>query len=84
MIYCDNEAALNETFAFRRPTNNPYRWLAASIDLIATSRDLLLQLPITVKICPKWVKGHYKGKKEISHKLNDVADKLAKDFNSTI
>jgi ribonuclease HI len=84
MIYCDNEAALNETFAFRRPTNNPYQWLAADIDLIATSRDLLLQLPITVKICPKWVKGHYKGKKEISHKLNDAADKLARDFNSTI
>ncbi len=46
---------------------------------------LLLQLPITVQISPSWVKGCYQRKqKELKHILNETADKLARDFNSTI
>jgi ribonuclease HI len=80
-IYCDNAAALNEIFAGGLPSNNPYNLLAADKDLITTARDLLLQLPITVSITHQWVKGHYKGKRELKHELNNLADELAGEFN---
>ncbi len=48
IIYCDNDAALNETFYPGLASNNPYTQLSADMDLISTARDLLSQLPITV------------------------------------
>ncbi len=80
-IYCDNAAALNEIFTGGSPSNNPYNQLSADKDLITTARDLLLQLPITVSITHQWVKGHYKGKRELKHELNNLADELAGEFN---
>jgi hypothetical protein len=82
-IYCDNDAALNETFHKGIPSNNPYSLLAADRDLITLARDLLLQLPVTVNITHQWVKGHYKGKKELWHELNHIADELAGTFNAS-
>jgi ribonuclease HI len=82
-IYCDNDAALNEMFYAGLPSNNPYTQLTADIDLITMARDLLLQLPITVQIKHQWVKGHYKGKRELKHELNHQADELAGEFNQT-
>jgi hypothetical protein len=49
-IYCDNETALSETFKTTLSTNNPYDQLAADIDIITLSRDLLSQLPATITI----------------------------------
>jgi ribonuclease HI len=82
VIYCDNEAAMNEAFYVGLPSNNPYSQLAADNDLITLARDLLLQLPMAVKVTHQWVKGHYKGKRELWHKLNHLADELAGDLNS--
>lgn len=40
-IYCDNESAPSKTFKLGRPTNNPYKLLAADMDPITLSRGLL-------------------------------------------
>jgi len=82
VIYCENETALNEVFKNPLTTNNPYAYLAADIDLITCARDLLLQLPLEVHLKKEWVKGHYKGEKQLKHQLNDMADELAVAFNS--
>jgi hypothetical protein len=67
-----------------QPTNNPYRHLAPDIDLLTTACDLLLQLPADIEIKREWVKGHYSGpKRELKHRLNDIADELARDFNTS-
>lgn len=81
IIYCDNDAALNEIFHIGIPSNNPYDFVTADIDLITTARDLLLQLPVDVQIKHQWVKGHFKGKHELKHELNHQADDLAGEFN---
>jgi hypothetical protein len=36
-----------------------------------------------VQIKHQWVKGHYKGKRELKHELNHQADELAGEFNKT-
>jgi hypothetical protein len=83
-IYCDNESALRQMFTPTRPTNNPYKLLKADIDLLTCGRDLLLQLPIDVSLTHEWVKGHFTGKRRLlQHNLNDIADCLAREFNST-
>jgi hypothetical protein len=83
-IYCDNESALRQMFTPTRPTNNPYKSLKADIDLLTCGRDLLLQLPIEVTLTHEWVKGHFTGKRRLlQHNLNDIADCLAREFNST-
>jgi hypothetical protein len=84
MIYCDNETALSETFKKKLPTNNPYDQLAADIDLSTLSRDLISQIPATITISNQWVKGHFKGKRQLSHELNYLVDELAGEFNSTV
>jgi hypothetical protein len=58
---------VNETFAEGLPLNIPYAQLAADKGLINIACNLLLQLPITVQITHQWVKGHYKGKRELKH-----------------
>ncbi len=84
IIYCDNETALNEVFKTPRPTSNPYKQLAADIDLITCVRDLLLQLPLSLEVKKEWVKGHYTGSdRKLKHDLNDMADELAGNFNSS-
>jgi hypothetical protein len=53
-----------------------------NIDLITCARDLLLQLPVEVNIAKEWVKEHYVGEqKQLKHLLNNMADKLAVDYN---
>ncbi len=64
------------------PSHNPYSKLATDIDLITIARDLLLQLPVEVIIKHQWVKGHFKGGKELQHELNYIADELTTDFNA--
>ncbi len=61
-IYCNNISALNQVFAKVRPPTNPFKQMAADIDLIMCARDLLLQLPVDVGIAKEWVKKHYMGK----------------------
>jgi hypothetical protein len=73
-IYSDNDAALNETFHAGLPSNNPYSHIAADIDLITMVRDLILPLPVSILIKHQWVKGHYKGKKELQHEIIYQAD----------
>jgi hypothetical protein len=63
VIYCDNETALNEVFKSQLSTNNTYAHLAADIDLITCTSDIILQLPPEVHLKKEWVKGHYKGGK---------------------
>jgi hypothetical protein len=83
-IYCDNESALHQMFTPTRTTNNPYKLLKADIDLLTCGCDLLLQLPIEVSLKHKWVKGHFKGDRRLlQHNLNEIADCLARDFNTT-
>ncbi len=65
-------------------TNNPYKLLKADIDLLACGRDLLLQLPLEVSLKHKWVKGHFTGDRRLlQHNLNEIADRLAREYNST-
>jgi ribonuclease HI len=73
-IYCDNETALGESFASKRPSHNPYRMLAADHDLISLVRDLIQHLPSGISIKNQWVKGHVKGKKTFPEELNSIAD----------
>jgi hypothetical protein len=56
--------------------------LVADADLITLSQDLLLRLPIAVTLKHHWVKGHYQGKRQLSHELNHIADDLAGKFNT--
>jgi hypothetical protein len=47
--------------------------------MIEVTQSLIKLIPIV--ITTQWVKGHYSGKKrQYEHDLNDVADKLAGDF----
>jgi hypothetical protein len=73
---------LIEAFYAGFPSNNPYSLLAADTGLITLACNLLPQLPVQVLIKHQWVKGHYKGEKELPHELNHLAEKLATDFNS--
>ncbi len=83
-IFCDNESALHRVFATIQVSNNPLGQLSLDIDLITCARDVLLQLPVDVKVAKEWVKGHYTGnQRKIQHDLNDLADKLAVEHNSS-
>jgi hypothetical protein len=83
-IYCDNSSALDHVFAAIRMSNNPLQQLIADIDLISCAKDLLLQLPVDIQIRKEWVKGHYTGSdRKLQHDLNDMADNLAVQHNST-
>jgi hypothetical protein len=83
-IYCDNTSALDRIFTAIRQSNNPLQQLIADIDLISCARDLLLQLPVDIQIRKEWVKGHYTdSNRELQHDLNDMADELAVQHNST-
>ena len=75
-ICCDNEAALNEVFTKPCPSNNPYRLLAAGIDLITCARDLLLQLPLHIEVKKELFKEHYTNTdRKLQLDLSDIADK---------
>jgi ribonuclease HI len=81
-LYCNNETALKEVFTTPQWPNNPYNKLQSDTDLITCARDLLVQLSARITIMKEWVKGHYSGpNRKLKHDLNDLADKLAGDFN---
>jgi hypothetical protein len=54
--------------------------LAPDYDLLNEGRTLLNQLQTSCKVTLKWIKGHFKGKKSIAHKLNEIAHNLAYSY----
>jgi hypothetical protein len=38
---------------------------------------------VDINIHKEWVKGHYTGKDKLQHNLNDMADHVAVQYNST-
>ncbi len=82
-ILCDSESALDQVFSTVRGSNNPLKQLASDFDLLSCAKDILLHLPVNITVTKEWVKGHYTGpNRTLQHDLNDLADKLAVDYNS--
>ena len=78
ILYCDNMGAVENVFE-EYPKRGIYPLLERDYDLLGAARKLWRELPI--KVTGTWVKGHFKGNdREIQHDLNDLADKLAEQF----
>jgi hypothetical protein len=75
--YCDNKGVIQNVF---HPLCQPSitTFMETDSELVAAARALIDCIPIT--IIGSWVKGHQSDDKEPKYLLNNMADKLARNF----
>jgi len=81
-IFCNDKDTLRNVFKPALDARN-YPLVASDYDLLGITRDLLKQLPITVK--HEWAKSHYTGtNQQPTHDLNNKANLFTTTYRNAL